>query len=66
MVGAALMYLFPVVADILVSNDLTHRWMENLSQSGYNPLLGWVGGGAALVVTGIATLIWHQRFEGKL
>lgn len=65
-VGAALMYLFPVLADQLVSSDLTHLWMENLSQSGYNPMLAWVGGGTALVVTVVATLIWHQRFEGKI
>ena len=65
-VGAALMYLFPVLADRLVPTDLTHGWMENLSQSGYNPQLGWVGGSTALAITVIATLIWHQRFEGKL
>ncbi len=65
-VGAALMYLFPVMADRLVSSDLTHLWMENLSQSGYNPMLAWVGGGAALVVTVVASIIWHQRFEGKI
>ena len=65
-VGAALMYLFPLVANLIVSSDRTRLWMENLSQSGYNPMLAWVGGGTALAVTLLATLIWHQRFEGKI
>lgn len=65
-VGAALMYLFPVMADRLVASDLTHLWMQNLSHSGYNPMLAWVGGGIALTVIVLATIIWHQRFEGKI
>lgn len=65
-VGAALMYLFPVIADFLVSSDRTHLWMTTLSRSGYNPMLAWVGGGITLVITVLATLIWHQRFEGKI
>jgi hypothetical protein len=65
-VGAALMYLFPVVADRLVSSDLTHQWMKTLGQSGYNPMLAWVGGGITLAITVLANIIWHQRFEGKV
>jgi hypothetical protein len=65
-VGAALMYLFPLIANRLVSSDLTHLWMKNLSGSGYNPMLAWVGGGIALVVTVLGQIIWHQRFEGKI
>ena len=65
-VGASLMYLFPLVADRLVSSDLTHLWMENLSQSGYNPMLAWVGGGITLAVVVLGNIIWHQRFEGKI
>jgi hypothetical protein len=65
-VGAALMYLFPFIADRVVASELTHRWMENLSRSGYNPMLGWLGGGITLTVTVVGTLIWHQRFEGKI
>jgi hypothetical protein len=65
-VGAALMYLFPLIANSLVSSDLTHLWMENLSGSGYNPMLAWVGGGIALTVTVLGQIIWHQRFEGKI
>ena len=49
-VGAALMYLFPAIADGLVASDLTHRWMATLALSGYNPALGWGGGGLAQLV----------------
>jgi hypothetical protein len=65
-VGAALMYLSPFVADQIVSSDLTHLWMKNLSRSGYNPMLAWIGGGSALMITVLANLIWYQRFDGKL
>ncbi|MDX2216850.1 MAG: hypothetical protein SFY66_26525 [Oculatellaceae cyanobacterium bins.114] len=65
-VGASLMYLFPLIADRLVSSDLTHLWMVNLGHSGYNPTLAWVGGGSALVITTLANIIWLQRFDGKV
>ena len=65
-VGAALMYLFPVLADRLVGSELTHLWMTNLSRGGYNPALGWVGGGLALGITVAGNIIWYQRFDGKL
>ncbi|MEG4048492.1 hypothetical protein [Microcoleus sp. Pol17_C1] len=65
-VGASLMYLFPVVADWLISSDRTHLWMQTLSRSGYNPMLAWVGGGITLVITVLGYILWHQRFEGKI
>lgn len=65
-VGAALMYLFPVIADWLVASDLTHTWMKTLSRSGYNPSLAWIGGGIALGITVLGNIVWHQRFEGRL
>jgi len=65
-VGAALMYLFPLMADWLVSSALTHQWMVTLSRSGYNPMLGWLGGGITLVVTVLANLLWYYQFEGKI
>jgi hypothetical protein len=65
-VGAALMYLFPLIADQWVSSELTHQWMSTLNRSGYNPMLAWVGGGITLAITALGTLIWHQRFEGKI
>lgn len=65
-VGAALMYLFPLVADWLVSSEVTHTWMQSLGRSGYNPALAWGGGGIALVLTVVGNIIWYQRFDGKL
>ncbi len=64
-VGAALMYLFPLLADRLISSDQTHLWMQNLSRSGYNPLLAWVGGGMALALTTLGQIVWYQKFEGR-
>lgn len=65
-VGAALMYLFPVMADGLVSSDRTHLWMQTLSRSGYDPTLAWVGGGITLAINILANIIWYQRFDQKL
>ena len=65
-VGAALIYLFPVIADLLVSSERTHLWMKTLSRGDYNPVLAEIGGGAVLIITVAANIIWYQRFEGKL
>ncbi|MEP0928465.1 MULTISPECIES: hypothetical protein [Cyanophyceae] len=65
LVGAALMYLFPAIADGLMGSDLTHLWMTNLARSGYNPILGWVGGSIVLAVTVTGNWVWYQYFEGK-
>ncbi|MEB3212320.1 MAG: hypothetical protein VKL39_13245 [Leptolyngbyaceae bacterium] len=64
-VGASLMYLFPVMADLLVGSDLTHLWMENLSRGGYNPMLAIIGGGITFVVTVAGNFIWYRQFDGK-
>jgi hypothetical protein len=64
-VGAAMMYLFPAIADALLGNDRTHLWMTNLSRGGYDPRLGWVGGGAALGLTLAGNWVWYQYFDGK-
>jgi hypothetical protein len=65
LVGAALMYLFPAIADALVGSDLTHLWMATLARSGYNPTLGWLGGGVVLAATVAGNWLWYQTFEGK-
>lgn len=65
-VGAALMYLFPVCADILVSSDLTHLWMTNLSRGGYSPMLAVIGGGIAFILTVAGNVIWYRQFDGKM
>lgn len=65
-VGAALMYLFPLIADALVASELTHLWLTNLSRGGYNPMLAWVGGGVALTITVLGNVIWYRQFEGRV
>lgn len=65
-VGASLMYLFPAIADRLVGNDLTHTWMVNLSRGSYQPMLGAIAGGMALAFTTGLTVVWYQRFEGRV
>jgi hypothetical protein len=65
-VGASLMYIFPIAADLLVSSDLTHLWMENLSRGGYRPMLAVVGGSLAFVLTAAGNIVWYRQFDGKL
>lgn len=64
-VGAALMYLFPVMMDGMVGSDQTHLWMENLTRGGYAPSLGMLGGGTALLLTMGLNLVWYRCFEGR-
>jgi hypothetical protein len=61
-VGAALVYLSPSIADQVLASETTHLWMKTLSRSGYNPTLAWAGGGVTLALLGIGNLIWFQRF----
>jgi hypothetical protein len=65
MVGAAAMYLFPALADLLIGSDRSHLWMTNLTRGGYNPSLGWVGGGISLGLTVTGHWVWHQYFDRK-
>ncbi len=65
LVGAALMYLFPLIANWLVASDLTALWMTNLSRGGYDPMLAGVGGGIALTLTLLGNFAWY-RHERKL
>ena len=64
-VGASLMYLFPQLADWLISSTLTHTWMATLHQGGYNPMLAWVGGSIALAATVGWNIVWYQRYEAQ-
>ncbi len=65
-VGAALMYLFPFFANLLLPSDRTHLWIENLTRGGYNPMLGIVGGSITLAITVLGNFIWYQQFDGKI
>ncbi|MEM9904343.1 MAG: hypothetical protein AAF921_04885 [Cyanobacteria bacterium P01_D01_bin.44] len=64
-VGAALIYLSPVWANLIVHSDLTQLWLTNLSRGGYNPMLAITGGAIAFVITVIGNFIWYQRFEDR-
>ncbi|NEP20125.1 MAG: hypothetical protein F6J97_25125 [Leptolyngbya sp. SIO4C1] len=64
-VGAALIYLSPVLANLIVHSDLTQLWLENLSRGGYDPTPALIGGGAALALTVIGNVVWYQRFDSK-
>lgn len=66
LVGAALMYLSPFLADWVIASDRTHAWIENLSRSGYNPTWGTIGGAIALSVTSLGNLVWYRYFDGKI
>ncbi|MEM8809404.1 MAG: hypothetical protein AAGF01_25560 [Cyanobacteria bacterium P01_G01_bin.38] len=65
-VGAALIYLAPVWANLIVHSDLTQLWLTNLSHGGYDPTLAITGGGITFVITVIGNFIWYQRFEDKV
>ncbi|MEM9088637.1 MAG: hypothetical protein AAGC93_07820 [Cyanobacteria bacterium P01_F01_bin.53] len=62
-VGASLIYLVPVAANIVRHSELTETWMETLARGGYRPMMAVVGGGIAFVLTVLGNLIWYQRFE---
>ena len=62
LVGGALIYLAPVMANQFFHSDTTEIWMETLGRSGYNPMLAVVGGGIVFVVTAAGNLIWGPKF----
>lgn len=62
LVGGALIYLAPVLANRLFHSDTTEIWMETLTRGGYNPMISVVGGGIALVATITGHVIWSPKF----
>lgn len=64
--GAALMYLFPAIAHLLLHRDRTALWLETLGRSGYNPMLGTAICVGLIAVEIIATWVWYRRFDGRL
>lgn len=65
-VGAVLIYLFPVVANFVTHSELTQQWMETLSRGSYNPVLAGMVGGVTLGVTVLANVVWYQWFDDKI
>jgi hypothetical protein len=64
--GAALIYLFPVIFDSLIHSDRTALWLKTLSKSGYNPFLALEISGVILAIEIAANWIWYRKFEGKV
>ncbi len=63
--GAALIYLFPVIFNILIRSERTALWLTTLAKSGYSPTLGIEVGGIVLAIEIAANWIWYRQFEGK-
>ncbi|NEQ97974.1 MAG: hypothetical protein F6K30_14855 [Cyanothece sp. SIO2G6] len=62
LVGGALIYLAPVMANRFFHSDTTEVWMATLSRSGYNPMVAIAGGSIIFVITVIAQIIWAPKF----
>ena len=56
LVGGALIYLSPEIANLILRSDLTATWMQTLSRSGYYPKEAAIVGGISTVVGIILTL----------
>jgi hypothetical protein len=64
--GAALIYLFPAIADLTIHSERTHTWLTTLSRSQYRPSLALGVGSVLLVLEIIANWVWYSRFDGKI
>jgi hypothetical protein len=65
-VGAALIYLFPAIADLVIHSERTHTWLVTLSRSNYSPSLALGVGSILLILEIAANWIWYSRFDGKI
>jgi hypothetical protein len=66
MLGAALIYLFPAIANHFIDSDLTHTWIATLSRSNYRPEIALGVGGILLVLEIAANWVWYRQFDGKI
>jgi hypothetical protein len=64
--GAALIYLFPAIADLVVHSERTHTWLITLNRSNYNPTMALGVGGILLMLEIAANWVWYSRFDGKI
>lgn len=65
-VGAVLIYLFPVVANFVSHSDTTQLWLETLARGSYNPTLASIVGGVTLMMTVLANVVWYQWFDDNI
>jgi hypothetical protein len=63
---AALIYLFPAIADLAIHSERTHTWLVTLSRSNYSPSLALGVGSILLILEIAANWIWYSRFDGKI
>ena len=56
LVGGALIYLSPEIANLILRSDLTATWMQTLSRSGYYPKEAAIVGGISTIVGIVLTL----------
>ncbi len=63
---AALIYLFPAIADLTIHSERTHIWLVTLSRSNYSPSLALGVGSILLILEIAANWIWYSRFDGKI
>jgi hypothetical protein len=66
LLGAALIYLFPAIANLIIHSDRTHLWIDTLSRSNYRPDLALGVCGVLLAVEIAANWIWYRQFDGKI
>jgi hypothetical protein len=66
LLGAALIYLFPAIADLILHSERTHTWLTTLRRSNYSPSLALMVGSMLLVLEIVANWIWYSRYDGKL
>lgn len=64
-VGASLIYLMPITANLVRPSELTGTWMQTLARGGYDPMLAVIGGGTALVLTVVGNVLWYQNEEKR-
>jgi hypothetical protein len=64
--GAALIYLFPAIADLAIHSARTHTWIETLNRSNYRPSLAVGVGSILLVIEIAANWVWYSRFDGRI
>lgn len=62
-VGASLIYLMPVAANLVSHSATTETWMETLARGGYKPELAEIGGSIAFILTVAGNLLWYGKQE---
>ncbi|MEL6814610.1 MAG: hypothetical protein AAFP03_07325 [Cyanobacteria bacterium J06598_3] len=60
-VGASLIYLMPVAANLIAHSATTETWMETLGRGGYKPAMAEIGGSIAFVLTVTGNLLWYRK-----